>query len=600
MNLQDLIEIITPSLFSSEKEDDKEIHGLENKIQEISRTISNFEASLIVSRDKEGLANDISEVFALINNFPYDSLHVSTQRIQKKYRQKFSKIIYHFELALKKIKIEIFKNFSSGRFDLELNASKEFFRLKNEVLEILKKYKIEKKGRPFIFLPFLLYIVPVVLAVLTYLLGVYIRLDRSTSLVQSKVINPHNAYLANTEESNKYELSEAYKDRFIQEFSKLYFGKPHRFYRFYNSHRKHRVVFKFVLKNVSKSNPLIISTVDAVVEYEKSQDFPWMALDVKPEVEPQISKDYIRFINNGIGPALNFEYEGITQSGIVRFKNSKKVLENTVQNTFMWGVIGISFDSCRHYDGEIAIQKVANEKLEKPLFFRIDTSRDVEVVETLTRLKEITSVSHQEAMVLKYTYHSIDNQSYQGEFQTRLPENLVYYVRRSNLLEYNPREGNPCDQSQAPFPDVPAMATSNASSPSLSRPPSEPLAFETHGVELAAAVAPNEVASSEKPEGVDTLATALELNLAALLVGEPTSDLKSLDTVINPGGFLFVYVTLLQPENGSYSMQVHVNDNELQRITFDSLVPVSQELRFRFPESLQYFETSLDSLAEED
>ena len=73
--------------------------------------------------------------------------------------------------------------------------------------------------------------------------------------------------------------------------------------------------------------------------------------------------------------------------------------------------------------------------------------------------------------------------------------------------------------------------------------------------------------------------------------GASEMSLKHIDGVLNPKGFVVLFISLKALKNGKYKVAVSINDNASSSIFIETLVPT--EPTFDPPYSLEHFRDSL-------
>ncbi|MEM9025175.1 MAG: hypothetical protein AAGB22_15615, partial [Bacteroidota bacterium] len=89
------------------------------------------------------------------------------------------------------------------------------------------------------------------------------------------------------------------------------------------------------------------------------------------------------------------------------------------------------------------------------------------------------------------------------------------------------------------------------------------------------------------PEGKAMIKASVTLPLEGLAQGRTVRELLHTDEVLNPQGFVVLYLTLDQPAHGAYTVQINLNGQEVTRTRIETLVP--EEARFDYPNSLERF-----------
>jgi hypothetical protein len=90
-------------------------------------------------------------------------------------------------------------------------------------------------------------------------------------------------------------------------------------------------------------------------------------------------------------------------------------------------------------------------------------------------------------------------------------------------------------------------------------------------------------------KGIDLITQRIKFNVSNLKPNHVATGLENADTILNPSGYIILYLTLDKPENGSYQVRISVNGEEIRRINIDALIPDSYAFDIYDPESLRRF-----------
>lgn len=543
-------------------------------LEELDQNIQKISISFMKLDDKIKLQsqNQLSEIclaiIETINIFIVKYNQKKPQLIKKKLRSEFLELINEYLKFLKKVKILILELILSEKltFDSGIVEQQISFQEKFEQLILQNKHQTNWLKSPSFWL--------ILGSIISIMATTYLRLDQTLSISEA-IVQPQNAYTLM--DDSYYQISSEYKKQFFAQFSRFYFNKNEPSYfseMFFNQEQDSSeiasIAIKFVIHNNSIINPILISNIEPVVYFQKSQTFSWSDLELKPDIKVDIDQENITFKNLAQPPALNFSYEGTTPSKIVEIAKTFDILNTDVYNSWRYGIKGVSYQYLVP-TGNIGIISVKENKLLEPLYL-IKSDQSIEKITTIDKLKQLTDISHNETMTIKYQYSSLDQQKYEESTDIKLPKNLVFYVRRQNLREINPQIDAQSFKAKIP----------SANYSSILEVPK--IMMHDVGTTIVPEVVREEVKS---PEKIDVIVRNLEIKVNNLEPSQFASKLENIDQMISAEGYVIVNLKILQPKNGLYQVTLNLNGKQIREINVDTLIP--DEYHFYYPQSLKWW-----------
>lgn len=410
--------------------------------------------------------------------------------------------------------------------------------------------------------------------------AIYLRSDLGMRFVRVEGLSPPAAYQVITISDSELVPEDDYLRDFMLEFSKHYFGHESQFPSLYfekpkdgKSTQRRTLQHKISLRNASHGLVQYVSSVDAVVEAQGEAAFPWNRLTVAPKLTAASASpgdpSTLTITNDGIGPALDFQWEWRAQSGLVLSKGQLPVFLSTELRPFAAVRVGA--------------RDVREGVLSSPLYLKLkqppgsaDAQRFLQVgpgpvagkselpkdckpappeqygwyqlVTTPAMLREVTAVGYDEPWTLELRHGVLDSaQESTRSLTGQLGKGWVFYQRTEGLFESDPR----CAETDRDSVIDP-----------VSQLPVEQLALAFADEKAVA-----------QPKGVDLLTARLGVDLWKLPIGRRSAATAELDGFLNPQGILALYVTLNMPERLRYQVTVRVNGHPAATYRFAGLVP---------------------------
>lgn len=233
-------------------------------------------------------------------------------------------------------------------------------------------------------------------------------------------------------------------------------------------------------------------------------------------------------------------------------------------------------------NGEAEVtSNLAKPRLAQPLYLRLvntpeNAAHDAdlishegtwyEVVSTVERLAAVTRTEYRSPVLLRAVYASLSGKQYELYYAHELPEDVVYYVRRTDLLERHPGEPQTYTVTH-PVPENTVRSILSRTATAVALPPYQ-------------------------PRGVDLLVEAAELEVENLAVGESASQTIEVNQYLNAAGQLVVYLSVIEPQHARYHAEILLNGEVVHEFDIDTFVP--PVLRFSgSPEEVKHFRAIL-------
>ena len=90
-----------------------------------------------------------------------------------------------------------------------------------------------------------------------------------------------------------------------------------------------------------------------------------------------------------------------------------------------------------------------------------------------------------------------------------------------------------------------------------------------------------------RPDGVSLISEKIKVDLLDLPKAAQRSGFKNADQVLNPDGFVIIYLKMYNPGNGRYRVRIKANDEYICEFYVETLIP--EESEFVYPQSMIHF-----------
>lgn len=395
-----------------------------------------------------------------------------------------------------------------------------------------------------------------------YLLTDYIS-DRNTlKSDSSELIAPMRSYEFKTL-NNSYLIEAESEDRYYSRFNDLYFNTTATTQEKIQLLGDEKIHLKVLMKNSSGHVPLMLSSIQLEVGY-KAEAFDWARVDTEVELGLEWNGEFLQIVKPQTAPALQVSLSTNTGTDTLFEVLRKEKSINVFEGKAAWKL---------NTDGSFADVK--------ELYYWIDSVGRLEVSEPgyvtngWGRFKVIRTVDDLNAVLTGKTVSSLEVQLKYADLREEVVEiektfdlQASYYVHTlDTLLRDRPIGGV------------------------LAEYPPNPVELAQQFTQLAGnALTMMGQAPIIDPNGLQLYKDSLKINLGNLEDGQCKTIFKNIDQVLNPDGYMILYVSLKKPANGSYSVSVSSNGEEIEALKVQSLV--APEKSFSYPSSMKWFRTS--------
>lgn len=333
-----------------------------------------------------------------------------------------------------------------------------------------------------------------------------------------------------------------FEKTFWNEFSRYYFERENGFEHLVNDGN---VQVKLVFRNPRKADPLIVSTIETTAKFT-AEPFPWKNVDVTARVEARQQGGLIVLADKGIGPATDLRYR-LDSANVRLIEGGSDLLFHREEEISFAEPTG-RMAAVRSSEWEFwprVYQRVSNAAGE--LIVDCPDGTQWETIGDLRRLQSLTPTVRGGKGTFAYDYASLRGDRVTGTLNVAMPEDLTYFQRSDVLTDAHPCEpGRPASAR----PDFPPLTA-----------PSVP--------ELLEKLTPG----TPSLKGVDLIVKRISVNLEKTEDGRTAAVVNTPDEILNPGGFLIVYLTLERPKNGKLDLAMRVNGTEVRTLTIPVLAP---------------------------
>ncbi len=425
-----------------------------------------------------------------------------------------------------------------------------------------------------------LYVTPVVLS---YFLAIYIQSSNGLQLEQQEIIQPMSYYSLVENDSSTFVLTEDYKERFWNDFPVYYFtpdfnleGVVDTSLFFFDEKGAH-IEAKMILNNSSSSFPIMVSTLQIEVTKITAPTFPWENINITPVLERVTANNFTGIKNTGAAPALNLLLtHHITDKESVEMEYTSLYAKETMiydPAPYLSGFVQTSINATtKKMDSAFYVyqspQAARNED------YKYETINDVEfrVIETANDLRDLTKVIEVSEIDMVLSYTTVVDEKLEMKWKEKLDYPVLYYVAVDELLTY-------ADAESYNYPKWNDQVK-NSFLPNVEENIMLPLA------EKVFTALGNE--PKFYPEGVSLISEKITVNLNGMGSGMVRSNFINPDQLLNAKGYVIIYLNLENASNGMYKVSIKANAEFVSEFYLETLVP--DETKFKYPESLKYFE----------
>lgn len=367
-----------------------------------------------------------------------------------------------------------------------------------------------------------------------------------------------------------------YREQFIREFSRYYFGHPSRFEALYYNHTQpsaRRVVeHKVSLRNATRRRVRYVTAVEAEVALERGAGFPWHELTVTPRVVTrQSERDDLRTlvaVSEGVGPALDLSWT-LEASGMTLARGTRGILHREAQRVMP------------EDDPRVGERTVRGGRIDPPLYWQLSGAPEAqgdpryqeargcegfpdgwyEEITDPSRLRALTTMAHDAPWRLTLRYSGLRGRPEVLRAEGDRALTRLYFQRRAALHERAPCAPLPADRDGDPGPgDSTSM-------------------LQDLAMRFAGDRAP------PQPQGVDLLQARLGIELLGAPLGARVASSVSMDGFLNPQGILAVSLHYNMPGPYRHAVTIRVDGEVVGRYRFEDLAPEFMRFSEEGPEA---------------
>lgn len=397
-------------------------------------------------------------------------------------------------------------------------------------------------------------------ASLTYFTGKFLESQNRLKLESHQVTHPLNAF---TLKGDVYEPTEAFQDTFWHVFPTYYFNhinlKPNVDWMLapYDS-----ITVKLVLNNPSESFPIMVSTINTTITKDRDKPFEWEKTVTDPtfEVEPDYDKLSLRITNPSAAIAVVVDVK--SPDGNLLFTDSVEAISDR------W-----SFDPFEDFetwqltdaDGFVDVDTLVfdfDDALPSDSTETVMHTQPTEYVTSPQRLIELTNGEVIDFITIALSYETLKGARKQVTLNYTLPKKLLIHDKDAPVLVLKKWTRN--------------YELDSSIRASIIAPLAEQL-YKGLGGE-----------AQPHPEGYNMIKTWANVDLSNVISkGNKQSVMTHIDKVLNPKGFVVMFLKIEPPSNGKFKVAISLNGERPSYFYIDALVP--EETHFSYPESLKHF-----------
>lgn len=393
--------------------------------------------------------------------------------------------------------------------------------------------------------------------------GIYLITDYITDRNRLKkdrfeLISPIKSYEYKSME-NSYLIEADTKEAYYERLNQLYFDEKTDDSEKTKQLGDDKVLLKVMMKNSSGHVPLMLSSLQLEVSYQ-AQEFDWSPLSTHAELKLDLRRSILKMTHVSEAPAVNVS---LTTSGGLdtsfSLVKSMKLCKAFGRKTFWELESNGDLKSGRklYYwlGNESAYPSSEGYVINEYGRFKI-----IDNVEDFDSLVQGTQMSD---MTMRLRYEDLRGEVTETEETMELDASYFVHDPDTMLLKEPMFTGI---RKEYPNSIIKPEARIGLAGNALKLMGQEPIL---------------------DPNGVQLHRDSLKMNLANLQDEEHKTVFKNVDQVLNPDGYVILYITLFNPANGEYQLQVKSNGLEVDELNIQSLV--APENTFSYPSSLDFF-----------
>ena len=357
---------------------------------------------------------------------------------------------------------------------------------------------------------------------------------------------------------NSYLIEESAVAEYYEQLQGVYFNTSTKTAKDKSFLQPEDLYLKVVSRNSSGHVPLMLSSLSMEVTYNEAA-FDWSKLNTEVELDAGLDDKVLVLRNLKSAPAVDVKVSSSlgmdTVMGII-YKEQELSLFN---EQMAWPV---------NQAGDLLNGKV--------LYYRVNTDSvpfkpgyisngwgQFKILRNVADLMEVQEGKVHSEVTVEVDYLDVKGQSYHVKKEFLLDQLLFVHKRDTSLLA-------------APYPLKRAIQ------------PAIEADFFVAKADKALSILGHQPILD--PDGTQLYKDSLFMNLRNIQDGASKTQFKNIDQVLNPDGYVILYLRLKEPGNGQYSIDLFCNGKQIDVLNIQTLV--APERSFRYPESLQYFRTT--------
>ena len=429
------------------------------------------------------------------------------------------------------------------------------------------------------------YILPIVLS---YFLALYLRDQGGLELEHEEVIHPIGFYQMDDGEQTVFKLTDAYTSRFWNSFPPYYFTPSYTrtpdTSTFFFDQENAFIETKLILKNTSSSFNQMISTLHVEISKTEEPGFPWHELNTTPELERVTDEEFFEIRNVGAAPALDPELiYSLSDSVSKRMSFDPLYADESINEYIIPELEDYELADINYNDNTLDeffyVHHQSPTQPEEQTFETINGAT-FRVIQTPDDLKSVTEVIETNQLNMNFKYTSVKQEAFDMNWQLKLDSTLYYFNHSDNLLtRWEAENYADLDTYEPMYPDTAEDGVVD---------------FVDKMLEDAYTALGNE--PEFHPEGVSLISEKITVDVHDLALGDVRSGFVNPDQILNPDGYVIIYLKLKKPTHGTYKIAVKANSEDVSEVYLETLIP--EETEFIYPESLRFFESKNEPISE--
>lgn len=353
---------------------------------------------------------------------------------------------------------------------------------------------------------------------------------------------------------NRYLIEELAEAEYYEKFQKLYFGSSAQKKGIKQFLQEDELYLKVVSRNSSGHVPLMLSSLRMEVSF-KEEVFDWSKLNVEAELQAGLEGDLLRLSNLKAAPAVEIGVESSTglSTSVEVLRDQRELAIFPEQTT-----LPVNGDGSFKMQDELYYWVTRDSMPFKPGYLSNGWGQ-FKVLRNVGDLAEVTGGEVHSKVSFEINYSDVRGSLHQLKKDFSLEEPLFVYEKDTLVLS-NPYPINPIR-------------------------PNNEVSTLVAGADKALSLIGHQPIMD--PNGTQLYKDSLQMNLQNIEDGTSKMQFKNIDQVLNPDGYVILYLRLKEPKNGWYSLDISCNGRKVDVLNIQTLV--APEKSFHYPSSLQYF-----------